>query len=229
MTFMRRLIVPDIFKGKVTAFFTGKSPGADTSAIARLFGIQESDIFMPIQKHTDKIMVLDASREPKIADAVVTGEKGVLIGVQVADCIPILVHDSRKGIVGAVHAGWRGTAAGVLKKTISLLMEKFFCKSDDILLAVGPGIGGCCYEVGPDVAAAVIRATGEGDYEIKRSGKHFLDLARANRQQALSLGLPENNLWLAEECTSCHPDRFYSYRYARGSTGRQGGFIGIMP
>lgn len=183
---------------------------------------------MPIQQHTDRIVVLEASREPTIADAVVTGEKGVLIGVQVADCIPILIHDRQKGIIGAVHAGWRGTAEGLLKKTLGLLMERFFCRTDDIFLAVGPGIRGCCYAVGPDVADAVIKATGEGFYVNQKDGKHFLDLARANRNQAVSLGLPESNLWLAEECTFCNADRFYSYRYAGGSTGRQGGFIGMM-
>jgi YfiH family protein len=225
---VNRLIVPDIFKDHVTAFFTGKDPGADTDDISAMLGIKKECIFMPIQKHTDKVMVVEAWFEPVKADAVVTREKGLLIGVQVADCVPILIYGSRKGIVGAIHAGWRGTAEGILKKTIKLLVERFYVEGNGIMIAIGPSIRRCCYEVGGDVIDSVRKATGEGIYYRSKGCKYLLDLQAANKLQALSMGVPESNIWVSNDCTSCHPERFYSYRYAKGSTGRQAGFIGII-
>ena len=105
-------------KNHTTAFFTGKSPGADPAHLSRILNITTDQIYMPIQKHTDKIAVIESSLSPLIADAVITKEPGILIGVQVADCVPILVYETTKGIMGAIHAGWRGTAESILKKTI---------------------------------------------------------------------------------------------------------------
>jgi purine-nucleoside/S-methyl-5'-thioadenosine phosphorylase / adenosine deaminase len=223
---MERLIFPDIFRPHVTAFFTGKNPGADVREIGRLLKIKREDIFMPVQKHTDKVLILEASREPKIADAVVTGETGVLLGVQVADCVPILVYDKCRGVSGAVHAGWRGTAEGILKKTISAMAGRFSCGAEDLLVAVGPSIRGCCYEVGHEVAEKVNHATGDGEYVRRKGEKYYLDLSAANRLQALSVGVREENLWTSPDCTFSNPEIYCSYRFAKGQTGRQGGFIG---
>ncbi len=225
---MRRLIFPETFKGGVTAFFTGKDPGADLEEIAGILGIKEENIYLPIQKHTDKIILLESSRDTKIGDAVVTKEVGVLIGVRVADCVPVLIHEKEKGVIGVVHAGWRGTAAGILKKTLSFITERYICGTKGLYVAIGPSIKGCSYAVDHAVNEAVIRATGEGNYYSKKGEKFFLDLPSANKYQALSLGIPESNIWVSEECTYCNPDKFYSYRYAGGSTGRQGAFIGKL-
>ncbi len=225
---MQRLILPEIFQDGVTAFFTGKDPGADVVEIARILRIKEDDIYMPIQKHTDKIVLLDASREAKIADAVVTKETGLLIGVRVADCVPILSHEKEKGVIAAVHAGWRGTAAGILKKTLVMIMERYVCGPKGLDVAVGPSIKGCSYAVDHEVNDAVIKATGEGDYYLNKGGKYFLDLPSANAYQALAMGIPGANIWVSDECTYCNPDKFYSYRYAKGSTGRQAAFIGKL-
>jgi YfiH family protein len=225
---LRRLIFPEIFKGGVTGFFTGKDPGADLDGIAGILGIRKENIYLPIQKHTDKIVLLESSRETKIADAVVTKEACVLIGVQVADCVPVLIHEKEKGVIGAVHAGWRGTAAGILKKTLSMIMDRYTCGTKSLYVAIGPSIKGCSYAVDHEVNDAVRRATGEGNYYSKKGEKYFLDLASANKYQALSLGIPEPNIWVSEDCTYCNPDKFYSYRYAGGSTGRQAAFIGKL-
>lgn len=224
---MRRLIFPAIFKGGVTAFFTGKDPGADLDGIAGILGIKKENIYLPIQKHTDKIVLLESSRDTKIGDAVVTKEAGVLIGVKVADCVPVLIHEKEKGVIGAVHAGWRGTAAGILKKTLSMIMERYTCGPKGLCLAIGPSIKGCSYAVDHEVNDAVREATGEGNYYSKDGEKYLLDLASANKYQALSLGIPEPNIWFSDACTYCNPDKFYSYRYA-GSTGRQAAFIGKL-
>ncbi|MEJ2697582.1 MAG: peptidoglycan editing factor PgeF [Candidatus Sulfobium sp.] len=223
---MNRLIFPENLKGRVSAFFTGKSPGADTGEIARTLKAGEGTFYLPIQKHTDKVMVLESSREPKIADAVITRETGVIVGVQVADCVPILVYDPKREVMGAVHAGWRGTAEGILRNVVRTMTERFRTDAKDVLVAIGPGIRWCCYEVGYDVVRAVGRATGEGDYVLLKGEKYCLDLPTANKYQALSMGVPEAGIWISGECTFCNPDKYFSYRYAKGSTGRQGGFIG---
>jgi len=226
---MNRLIFPDIFGPHVTAFFTGKIPGAGLHEISALLKIREEDIFLPIQKHTDKVLVLDSAREPRIADAVVTREEGILIGVQVADCVPVLVCEKEKGVYAAVHAGWRGTAEGILKKTIEIMKEKFMCRAQDILVAIGPSIKGCCYEVDYEVVHKVGRETGEGEYFQKKGEKYYLDLALANRLQAVSMGVSGRNIWVSPDCTFSNPDKYYSYRFSQGSTGRQAAFIGKMP
>jgi purine-nucleoside/S-methyl-5'-thioadenosine phosphorylase / adenosine deaminase len=223
---MNRLIFPENLKGHVTAFFTGKKPGVDKRDITGILKIGEAAVYLPIQKHTDKVIVLESSREPLIADAVITREAGVLIGVQVADCVPVLVYDRRKEVIGAVHAGWRGTSEGILKNTLSTMMDRFMCRAEDILLAIGPSIKSCCYEVGFDVVRAVSRATGEGDYLVLKGERYCLDLPTANKYQAMSVGVPESGIWISGECTFCNPDKYFSYRFAKGSTGRQGGFIG---
>ena len=210
----------------MTAFFTGKNPGADVREIGRLMKIRGEDIFMPVQKHTDKVLILESSREPKIADAVVTAETGVLLGVQVADCVPILIYDKGRGVSGAVHAGWRGTAEEILKKTISIMAGRFSCRAEDVLVAVGPSIRGCCYDVGYEVVQKVSRATGDGEYIRREGEKYYLDLSAANRLQALSMGVREESVWTSPDCTFSNPEIYCSYRFAKGHTGRQGGFIG---
>ncbi len=223
---MNQLIAPDIFKDSVMAFFTRKHPGADLNAISTMIKIKKEDIYMPVQKHTDTIHILHADRTPVTADAVITREQGVLLGIQVADCVPILMHERERGIVSVVHAGWRGTAHALLKKTIRLMIQEFTCRPENIQMAMGPSIKWCCYEVHSDVLKAVMNRTGEGDYYKKKKNKHCLDLATANKIQALSLGFSEDNIWISDECTYCYPDKYYSYRYAKKTVGRQGGFIG---
>jgi YfiH family protein len=224
---LKAVTVPEIFGERIIAFFTGKGIGADRVEIGRTFRISPDNIYLPIQKHTDKIVFLDAAREPKIGDAVITRQKGVLIGVQVADCVPVLVHEKEKGVIAAVHAGWRGTASGILKKTIEAVIDRYAGSASNIVIAIGPAIGGCSYEVGREVAVAVARESGKGGYCSRKGAKYYLDLPLANKQQAVSAGIPEENMWVSAECTFCNPDKFYSYRFSKGSTGRQGGFIGM--
>lgn len=225
---MKGVIVPEIFGGRVTAFFTGKAVGADRREIGRIAGVAPEAVYLPIQKHTDHVIILSSAREPHIGDAVITKEKGLLVGVQVADCVPVLVHEKEKRVVAAVHAGWRGTAAAILKKTVEAILERYAGEAKDVVVAIGPAIGGCSYEVGREVIDGVKRATGEGGYYSTKGDKYYLDLPAANKQQILSLGVPPENIWVSPDCTFCAPDRFYSYRFSKGSAGRQGGFIGLL-
>ena len=224
-----KVVVPPVFHtGHVKAFFTTKAVQCDVHALAEFLAVPPVNIYMPIQKHTDKVMVLDYDRGPKVADAVITSNRGIFIGVQVADCVPVLLFDKKHQVAGAVHAGWRGTAASILKKTIEMMSQRFFSSPQDIIMAVGPAIRGCCYEVGYEVIESVVRASGEGDYYRTNGGKYCIDLASANRQQAVSSGVSPEQIWLADECTFCRPEKYYSYRFAKGTTGRQCGVIGIV-
>lgn len=220
---------PNMMSSNVKAIFTTKIlDNNNIEVITREFNISRNNIYFPIQRHTNKIHVLESDLKPIVADAVLTDKKGVLIGVQVADCVPILLYDKEKNVIGAVHAGWRGTAAQILKNTIRTMQERFYSSTDDILIAIGPSIKQCCYKVGDDVKNAVSKTTGEGNCCYKQDGKYYVDLSSANKFQVLSMGIPHQNIWQSDDCTFCNPDRFYSYRYTKGFTGRQGGFIGIF-
>ncbi len=222
---------PNIISSNARAFFTTKiilnENESIDEVIARELNVTQENIYLPIQKHTNKIHVLESGREPVIADAVVTAEKNILIGILVADCVPILMHDGHKEVIAAVHAGWRGTAQTILKNTIETMVKRYGSSIKDISIAIGPSIRRCSYVVGEDVMTEVLRATGEGDYYKEYGDKYFIDLSSANVIQALNMGIPQENIWQSDECTFCNPHKFYSYRYTGGTTGRQGGFIGM--
>ena len=226
---MEHIIYPDIFLKSVKAFFTGKLSAMPAEKVSRMMDIEMRNIYLPIQKHTDTVHILNVDMSPVIADAVVTNRKGVLIGIQVADCTPVLLYDEKRRVVGAVHAGWRGTAAGILKNTINIMQQRFYSSPQDLKIAIGPAIRWCCYEVGYEVIEAVAKETGTGDYYKTKGSKYCMDIPSANRIQALSVGVKGENIWMSDECTFCLPEKYYSYRYAKGGAiGRQAGFIGII-
>ncbi len=226
---MNTIIIPDnLNRRTLKAFFTTKKAGTDSNTISHLTGTSESNMYMPVQKHTDNTHVLRFDPGQKIADAVLTRRKNVLVGVAVADCVPILLYDHVRMVCGAVHAGWRGTANTIIKKTVSIMLKQCYSDPSDILVAIGPAIRWCCYHVGGDVLDAVVSSTGTGDYFEKRDGNICLDLPMANKTQAVNMGVNEENIWMSDECTYCSPHKYYSYRYAKGPTGRQGGFIGMF-
>lgn len=216
------------FSNGVKAFFTRKSPGMNIDEICHILSIKRNNVYLPIQKHTDTVHVIRAGIDQKIADAVLTNRRDILIGIQVADCVPILIIDKKKYVVGAVHAGWRGTAAQIVKKTIRLMSEHFGSLSEDIKIALGPSIRWSCYYVGQEVKDAIFEATGKGEYYLQRDGGYCIDLASANVCQAKSVGIPEENIWISHECTYCNPNEYHSYRYTKNLNGAQGGFIGIF-
>ncbi|KJU86347.1 Multi-copper polyphenol oxidoreductase, laccase [Candidatus Magnetobacterium bavaricum] len=220
------------YSSRVKAFFTDRGVGIDRGKVCELFG-RGVALYMPIQRHTDVAVAILKDQEltstcDSVADAVITDREGILIGVQTADCVPILAFDPNGGVIAAIHAGWRGTAKGILKSVVATMCIDFHCNPRDILLSVGPSIKSCCYEVGGDVMDEVRQATGAGDYIRSEADRWYVDLARANRYQALSAGLSETNVWISPDCTFCLPERYHSYRRTKVGTGRQGGFIGML-
>ena len=222
---------PNIDSPDVKAFFTTrdvcKGIRPSRKLLSEEFNISEDNIYLPVQEHTNKVHLLESGLGPVVADAVITAGKNFLIGVLVADCVPVLLYDKVKEVIGAVHAGWRGTAGRILPDTIEMMHEKFCSSPENISVAIGPSIRQCCYEVGEEVRESVLDATGDGDYFIKKDGSCFVDIALANKVQALDAGISDENLWLSGECTFCNPDKYHSYRYSKENAGRQGGFIGM--
>jgi YfiH family protein len=167
--------------------------------------------------------VAERPRETLFGDAIVTAQADLAIGVYTADCTPILLHDPITGAVGAVHAGWKGTVAHVVVAAVKRLMLDYGAKSDHLVAAIGPAIGPCCFEVGPDVVARIEQEgwPGSSTVVIPREGaKPTVDLFEANRSQLIWAGLAPENVHVSALCTFCHADMFYSWRREHGHTGR---------
>jgi hypothetical protein len=181
------------------------------------------------QVHGDRIVVAAEPHGPgEDADAVATAAPGVAACVSVADCVPVLLADPRSGAVAAVHAGWRGAIAGIAARAARLMTERFGADPAELLAAVGPSIGPCCYEVDPGLAARFTAAFGAAVANASPAQPR-LDLWMANERALRSAGLRSRNVEVLGRCTSCEPERFYSHRRDRGETGRQVGFIAPRP
>ena len=163
-------------------------------------------------------IVLDGADEAgavRDGDALISQESGVVVGVKTADCVPILLVDPVTRSVAAVHAGWRGTAANIVGNAIRALQDKFGVRPGDLLAAIGPSIGPCCYEVGPEVG---VRFGAQG------TGKTHLNLPFVNEQQLRSAGV--KSVWVSGECTFCAAERFFSFRREHERAGRMLSFVG---
>ena len=153
-------------------------------------------------------------------DALITNLQDVPLLLFYADCVPVLLADPETGAIGLAHAGWRGTAAEIAKKTVAAMQEVFHVKPQNLLAAIGPSIGSCCYEVDDIVRNEM------PDYEScfieKCDGKYWLDLWQVNRQQLAEAGVVPSRISVAGICTNHNPELFCSYRYENGRTGRMG-------
>lgn len=156
-------------------------------------------------------------------DALITDRPGTLLAVRTADCIPILLADERRKAVAAVHAGWRGTVAGVASRAIEAMGQNFESRPEDLWVAIGPGIGPCCYEVGPEVAREFRRLFPER-CDLEYAAR--IDLPGANRRQFAAAGVALERIVSVDACTFCHPGEFHSWRRDR-TQGRMVSAIGI--
>jgi YfiH family protein len=167
---------------------------------------------------------------PPTADGIVSDDNRVALGVRVADCAPILLADSTRPAVAAVHAGWRGTMQGIAAVAVASLTLEFGCRAEDLVAAIGPCLGPCCGEMGPEVVD-MFQAAGHDDRRIARwfetgaSGRPYFDLWRANREQLEGAGVRAGRIFTAGLCTRSHPDVFHSYRAKGSGAGRMLGII----
>jgi hypothetical protein len=153
-------------------------------------------------------------------DALLENAPGTLVGVKTADCLPILLVDERTRAVAAVHAGWRGTLQQIALKAAGRMADRFGTRAEDVHAAIGPGIGKCCFEVGPDVAQ---------QFGECADGKINLDLSAINVEQLRSRGILAERIYPAGLCTFCGGDEFHSYRRDREKAGRMLSVVGILP
>lgn len=186
------------------------------------------------QTHSDHIEIITEKKakgweslEDAIedCDSLVTNQKGAILTILTADCVPLLLYDKQKEVVAAIHAGWKGTKAQIVKKTIKKMKEVFGCMPEDIMVGIAPSIGRCCYEVGEDVAKYFMDMP---EAIEKRRKKYMLDLPLINKKQLLDAGIKEENIETSGICTSCNVKRFFSYRKEQGCSGRFMSMIGLV-
>jgi YfiH family protein len=187
------------------------------------------------QVHGDRVVIFDGDARKieslwkEEGDSLITRATGFALGVFTADCLPILLYDPARQAIGIVHAGWRGTAREVSKKAVEKMKAVFHSRSADILAAMGPCIGPCCYEVDGPVKEA-FENPGFSWESISRpggEGKWFLDLYLANSVLLEASGVRKENIESLKTCTSCRRDTFYSYRNADKKAGRQLNYIAL--
>ncbi len=161
------------------------------------------------QIHSDR--VLEAT-EPGIAgegDALITNQAGLFVSIRTADCVPILLADPVNRVAGAVHAGWRGSVAGILSRTLEKMAQLYATRPADVHMALGPAILRCCYEVGPEVAA-----------QFGKTGRRHIDLIDENRRHAINAGVRPERIQSLDLCTSCDLGSFWSFRREGEAAGR---------
>jgi YfiH family protein len=164
-------------------------------------------------------------------DAIVSNASNVLAGVKTADCVPILIGDSRTGAFAAIHAGWRGTLAGIAGHTLKRLNDEYQTQPADVHVAIGPAAAVCCYEIGSEVIEPFRKQYPESHSSLlvpTREGHARIDLLRANRKQLMVAGVSQERIYTAPLCTMCNTNLFFSYRKEKKLHGKVGRLMSVI-
>lgn len=170
------------------------------------------------QVHGDAVATVESPGIVQDTDALVTRSRDVVLAIQVADCVPVFLFDPRRGAVGLAHAGWKGSALGIAGKTAAAMADRFGSRPADLSACIGPSIGPCCFEVGPETAERFAP-------QYLRDGR--LDLWAVNRDSLIAAGMDPDSIHVSRLCTVCHRDWFFSHRGDGGRTGRMAAVIGL--
>ncbi len=209
-----------------------KGAGDDPAAVeenlrrtSAALGLRRADLVSPNQRHTANVRRVGRADRGQIFagyDILITDEPGVPLLLRYADCTPVLIYDPVQQAVALVHSGWRGTVQGAGRAAVGALTAEFGSRPADMVAAIGPSIGPCCYEVGDEVTDAVRAAFARPDTLLPtpNGGRRHFDLWAANRHWLHEAGV--RRIEVAELCTACRTDEFYSYRCERGKTGHFG-------
>ena len=213
--------------------------------VAAATGTAGTPLFTLKQVHSARSVVISEAaslptfidaqgRATQEADGLITDASGILLGIQTADCVPILVADTKQRVIAAFHAGWRGTAARIVEKGIAQMVSDFNSRPQDIVAAIGPSIAACCYSVGEEVHTAFTSSFEYGETLFRANRENlFLDLWEANRRQLTASGVSGSCITTIGECTGCaglpSARRYFSHRREEGFTGRMMNVIGIDP
>lgn len=200
--------------------------------LAMQLGVDLDDLVMPRQTHSCRVAVIDEGfrsmdidkQEAALegVDALVTTLRGVVIGVNTADCVPIALVDGQAGVIAVAHAGWRGTAGRIVKNVVEEMCRQG-ASADRIQVSMGPSICQDCFEVGDEVVQEFKKAAFLLDEIVIRNestGKAHIDLRAANRAVLIAAGVLPENIILSQHCSRCNPDRFFSARHLGINSGR---------
>jgi YfiH family protein len=210
-----------------------KQPG-DWNTVADQFNIKPDRLVTIDQVHGDAVVRVDEQNFKGMgrvqADGMITKTAGIAVGIETADCVPILLADAETPAVAAVHAGWRSTVRKIARKAVRMMQKEFGSDPARIIAAIGPAIGPECYEVDEPVMAPLRESFPfwRDVAEPRGHGKWSLDLVKLNRIELMQAGLPQKSLYSFGLCTCCRNDLFYSFR-AEGRTGRMLSVIMIKP
>lgn len=188
------------------------------------FGISYKSLIIPVQTHSSNIVVIKkAGEEFENTDALVTNVKKIAIGLNFADCTPIILYDKVKKVIGCAHAGWRGTVAQIGVKTVEKMYEEYSSEPKDITALIGPAIGKCCFEIKPDVMEKLKNSVPEEYRNSEVFDENHADLQLINKIQLSTCGV--ENIDVCEYCTSCSTELFFSYRKEQGKCARHSAVI----
>lgn len=186
---------------------------------AQYLGIDPKNLVSPTQTHSSNVdFVKGGKNDYPETDALILTNNEQGIYLKFADCVPVIIYDKGQNIGAIAHAGWRGTVAQIVPKTIKKITTNY----SNIYVVIGPSIGSCCYNVGDEVINGVKNSV--NDYS-KLFKENFVDLKLTNAQQAIDIGVPEKNIDICPYCTSCRNDLFFSYRKENGTTNRHNAVV----
>jgi polyphenol oxidase len=196
---------------------------ADLRWLEHGFGTRLSPGWPPNQRlakakqiHSDRVLMVETDGPQGEGDALISQAPGIALAIRTADCLPILIADPRARAVAAVHAGWRGVACEIASKAVDAMTQRFGSRPEDLIVAIGPGIGVCCFEVGPEVAA-----------RFGLSGRTKVDLVETTRRQLGRNGVGASQISACGLCSCCNPELFESYRRDRDTSGRMTAMISV--
>ena len=195
----------------------------------KALGLERKNLIMMEQVHGGKVKIVkdkDKGEVIKAVDGFVTALPGIILGVKVADCLPLLFFDTQKRVIGIAHAGWKGVLLEIAKEMVEK-MKMLGSQPKDVFVGAGPHIGGCCYEVQKDLINKFFKAFGQlQEMIIKIDGKSYLNLAVPLKVQLIEQGIQNKNIEFSTACTSCQIEEFFSYR--RDSQETYGEILGVI-
>jgi len=207
--------------------------------LSHALGFDLSSLVTCQQIHQNNVALVDGSYLKKECflpqnailetDALVTDVPGITLMTRYADCVPLLFYDPKTHTVAIAHAGWKGILAHIGQKTVEALVNHYHCQPQNILAAIGPSIGPCCYQINNTMADQTIKQLPQAQGYFRESPNDglYFNLWQANKKQLQSAGIKESNICCADLCTSCNFDLFFSYRKEKGTTGRFAALIGL--
>ena len=221
------------FPGLIHGFSRRLPQSCTAASIGASLGAPDCPLHTLTQVHGNTIVDIGGGEATSAleADGMLTPEQNVLLGIKTADCVPLLLVAPHQKSVGALHAGWRGTKKAIALRAVERCAEQWDASPTQLWVALGPSIGGCCYQVGSEIGEPLSERWGDGQPTTwnRQGDKGYLDLRAINRRQLIQAGVPQTQIHCVGPCTFCHPAEFTSYRREGAQAGRQLSVIGWRP